>query len=150
MTPQNRAALLPGAVWSEAFGQWTAAVPRVAWVASVVALRDHGYTYFDLLTAVDEVDDGFAVVVHLYSPGGASGVQVRTSCPHDDPAVPSLVEVFAGADWHERAAAEMFGVTFTGHPGLLPLLLPDGFDGHPLRKDFLLASRVDKVWPGAT
>ena len=43
----------------------------------------------------------------------------------------------------------MFGVGFAGHPGLTPLLLPDGFDGHPLRKEFVLASRVVKEWPGA-
>jgi NADH-quinone oxidoreductase subunit C len=63
--------------------------------------------------------------------------------------VPSLAGVFAGAGWHERQVWEMFGVTFDGHPGLVPLLLPDGFEGHPLRKEFVLASRVAKAWPGA-
>ncbi len=43
----------------------------------------------------------------------------------------------------------MFGITFDGHPHLVPLLLPDGFEGHPLRKDFVLAARVAKPWPGA-
>ena len=43
----------------------------------------------------------------------------------------------------------MFGIDFDGHPHLVPLLLPDGFEGHPLRKDFVLASRVAKAWPGA-
>ena len=43
----------------------------------------------------------------------------------------------------------MFGITFEGHPNLVPLLLPDGFEGHPLRKDFVLAARVAKPWPGA-
>ena len=43
----------------------------------------------------------------------------------------------------------MFGIDFAGHPNLVPLLLPDGFEGHPLRKDFVLAARVAKPWPGA-
>ncbi|HZP51562.1 NADH-quinone oxidoreductase subunit C, partial [Actinocrinis sp.] len=56
---------------------------------------------------------------------------------------------YRGANWHERETFEMFGVVFTGHPDLKPLLLPDGFEGHPLRKEFILASRVVKAWPGA-
>ena len=57
--------------------------------------------------------------------------------------------MWAGANWHERETFEMFGVVFDGHPNLVPLLLPDGFEGHPLRKEFVLASRVAKAWPGA-
>ena len=59
----------------------------------------------------------------------------------------SVADVYAGASWHERETHEMFGIDF-GVP-LEPLLLPDGFEGHPLRKDFVLASRVVKAWPGA-
>ena len=51
--------------------------------------------------------------------------------------------------WHERETFEMFGLDFAGHPNLVPLLLPDGFEGHPLRKDFVLAARAAKAWPGA-
>ena len=61
--------------------------------------------------------------------------------------------MYAGARWHERETAEMFGVGFTSPEGeplsLDGLLLPEGFEGHPLRKDFVLASRVAKPWPGA-
>ncbi|MGJ3560607.1 NADH-quinone oxidoreductase subunit C [Streptomyces sp. INA 01156] len=53
-----------------------------------------------------------------------------------------------GAAWHERETYEMFGVDFAGHPALDHLLLPDNFEGHPLRKDFVLAARVAKAWPG--
>ncbi len=61
----------------------------------------------------------------------------------------TLSEVYAGANWHERETFEMFGITFADHPNLIPLLLPDGFEGNPLRKEFILASRVAKPWPGA-
>ena len=51
--------------------------------------------------------------------------------------LPTATGIYRGAAWHERETHEMFGVIFDGHPGLAPLLLPDGFEGHPLRKDFV-------------
>jgi NADH-quinone oxidoreductase subunit C len=60
-----------------------------------------------------------------------------------------VVDLYPGAGWHERETHEMFGIDFPGHPGLAPLLLPPEFEGHPLRKEFILASRVAKPWPGA-
>jgi NADH-quinone oxidoreductase subunit C len=106
-------------------------------------------TFFDFLTGVDEADAGYGVVTHLYSPIHRHHLQLRTVVPNDDPRVPSLTGVFAGANWHERETWEMFGVVFDGHPNLVKLLLSDEFEGHPLRKEFLLASRVVKPWPGA-
>ncbi|MQS10388.1 NADH-quinone oxidoreductase subunit C, partial [Streptomyces alkaliphilus] len=64
-------------------------------------------------------------------------------------ALPTATGLWAGAAWHERETREMFGIEFTDHPAPAPLLLPDGFEGHPLRKDFVLAARVVKAWPGA-
>ncbi len=122
-------------------------VDRAAWVATVTAARDGGATFFDVLTAVDVGDDGFEVVVHLWDPAARSGALLRTTCPRADAVVPSLLGVFGGAGWHERAAAELFGITFTGHD-TAPLLLAEGFEGHPLRKDFVLASRAARRWPG--
>ena len=127
-------------------------VPRERWVEAVTAVRDDedlDGRFFDLLTAVDELDAGFDVVVRLWSPTGRHGAVLRTRCPRDDARVPSLTGVFSGAGWHERHVAEMFGIAFDGHPGLVPLLLPPGFEGHPLRKDFVLASRAAVAWPGA-
>jgi len=120
------------------------------WVASATALRDAaGCTYFDWLSAVDELDDGFRVVCHLAAlrDGGVDHVVLRTLVPREQPRVHSLTGVYAGAAWHERETHEMFGVEFVGGPSE-PLLLPDGFEGHPLRKDFYLVSRVVKDWPG--
>jgi NADH-quinone oxidoreductase subunit C len=128
----------------------TVDLPREQWVAGVTRVRDElGLTFFDLLTAVDELDAGFDVVLRLWAPEGRYGLLLRTRCPRQDARVPSLAAVFAGAAWHEREVWEMFDIDFDGHPGLTPLLLPDGFEGHPMRKEFVLASRVAKPWPGA-
>jgi NADH-quinone oxidoreductase subunit C len=135
---------------SSSYGLVTVDVPRVQWREAVAAVRDRlDLTYFDLLTAVDEVEAGFDVVLRLWSPVGRYGLLLRTRCPRDDAWVLSLTGLFAGAAWHERQVWEMFDVGFDGHPDLRPLLLPEGFEGHPLRKDFVLASRVAKAWPGA-
>ncbi len=134
------------------FGPPTVDVPVADWVESATVARDTlGCDFFDFLTGVDELDDGFAVVLHVAArqPGRVESVLLRTRVPKETPAVPCLCAVYAGAGWHERETHEMFGIDFTGHEGLDPLLLPDGFDGHPLRKDFVLASRAAKPWPGA-
>ncbi|GAA1809192.1 hypothetical protein GCM10009682_33650 [Luedemannella flava] len=131
-------------------GRWARAtvdVPVTDWRAAVATARDgFGCDFFDWLSAVDEGDRGFAVVAHLWSTERRHGVLLRTLTPG---AVDSIVDLFPGAAWHERETHEMFGVDFPGHPGLTPLLLPAEFEGHPLRKDFVLASRVAKPWPGA-
>jgi NADH-quinone oxidoreductase subunit C len=106
-------------------------------------------TFFDFLTGVDEGEAGFGVVTHLYSPIHKHHLHLRTVAPRENPAVPTLTGVFRGANWHERETWEMFGVVFTGHPNLVKLLLSDEFEGHPLRKEFLLMSREVKPWPGA-
>ena len=148
MDPESLAAALGGTA-SESFGEVTVDVPAASWVAAVTAARDLGYDAFDWLSAVDQLEDGFDVVLHVYSVGLRRRVLLRTRIPRATPAVDSLTGVFPGANWHERETAEMFGIDFPGHPGLDPLLLPDGFTGHPLRKDFVLAARVAKEWPGA-
>jgi NADH-quinone oxidoreductase subunit C len=135
----------------DTFGPLTIDVAAEYWVAAVRALRDDcGATYLDWLSAVDELTDGFRVVIHLARLGTpVENVLVRTIVPRDAPVLASLVPLFAGAAWHERETHEMFGVEFTDGAGTEPLLLPEAFEGHPLRKDFVLASRVAKPWPGA-
>jgi NADH:ubiquinone oxidoreductase subunit C len=141
------------ATQADSFGPAAIDVPAAAWVAAHEILRDAvGLTFFDFLTASDELTDGFRVVSHLADFWGGSHVDhllVRTLIPRDKPVLPTLSELYAGANWHERETHEMFGITFENHPNLLPLLLPDGFEGNPLRKEFILASRVAKPWPGA-
>lgn len=134
------------------FARATVDVPSTSWRAALSMARDDDQLacdYFDWLSAIDELPEGFTVVAHLWSIGHKHGILVRTRVPREAPEVPSVVEVFPGAAWHERETYEMFGVAFAGHPDLRPLLLPPQFEGHPLRKEFVLASRVAKPWPGA-
>ncbi|GHA13254.1 NADH-quinone oxidoreductase subunit C [Streptomyces echinoruber] len=134
----------------EAYDVLTVDVPASAWRAALQVARDElGCTYFDWLSAVDEPGTGFRVVAHVVALAPVRRLLLRTTVPHETPVLASAVDVYAGAAWHERETHEMFGVTFEGHPALEHLLLPDGFEGHPLRKDFVLAARVAKAWPGA-
>ena len=118
------------------------------WPEQVQAARDAGGSFFDFLTAVDLEEEGFEVVCRLWDPGARTEHLLTTRCSRDDPQVPTLTPLFAGAAWHERATAEMFGITFVGHD-TARLLLSETFEGHPLRKDFPLAAREAKQWPGA-
>jgi len=90
----------------------------------------------------------FARVAHINDPGATWGVTLKADLADESPSVESWTSVFAGADWHEREAWEMYGVDFVGHPGLRHMYLPTGFEGHPLRKDFPLVARQVKPWPG--
>jgi NADH-quinone oxidoreductase subunit C len=147
------AALGDGRTSTSGGGRWARAtvdVPPGAWVRALTAARDAlGCDFFDWLSAVDELDEGYAVVAHVWSTAGRHGVLVRTGVPRDAPALDTVVGVYSGAAWHERETHEMFGIDFPGHPNLVPLLLAPEFEGHPLRKDFVLAARVAKAWPGA-
>jgi NADH-quinone oxidoreductase subunit C len=135
------------------YARATVDVPPEAWPAAARAARDDtelACDYFDWLSAVDELAEGFTIVTHLWSTTRRHGLLLRTRVPRDAPAVDSIVDIYPGAAWHERETHEMFDVDFIGHPGgLRPLLLPPEFEGHPLRKEFVLASRVAKPWPGA-
>lgn len=134
----------------ESYDVLTVDVPPASWIPALEAARDRlGCTYFDWLSAVDEPGTGLCVTAHVVALSPVRRLLLRTTVPHDAPTLPSAVDVYAGAAWHERETHEMFGVDFTGHPALDHLLLPDNFEGHPLRKDFVLAARVAKAWPGA-
>jgi NADH-quinone oxidoreductase subunit C len=147
------------ATYDEGFGPLTVSVPPQAWRESLELARDAlGCTFFDWLSAVDELAEGFAVVCHLACPGrGVRHLLLRTTVPREDPVLPTAVAIFAGASWHERETTEMFGIGFAPPedragaeaPPSRHLLLPEEFEGYPLRKDFVLVSRVAKPWPGA-
>ncbi|HVA60597.1 MAG TPA: NADH-quinone oxidoreductase subunit C [Mycobacteriales bacterium] len=132
------------------FGLVTLEVAADRWVSAATALHDRddlGFGFFDWLSAYEDAGD-FIVAAHLWSISGRCAVLLRTRIPSARPQLDSLTSVWAGADWHERETHEMFGIDFPGHANLAPLLLPDGFEGNPLRKDFVLAARR-RDWPGA-
>ncbi|MET9392658.1 NADH-quinone oxidoreductase subunit C [Streptomyces sp. NPDC006624] len=140
----------PDATAEESYEVLTVDVPPASWIPALETARDRlGCTYFDWLSAVDEPGAGFRVAAHVAALSPLRRLLLRTTVPHEAAALPSAVAVYAGAAWHERETHEMFGIIFEGHPGLDHLLLPDNFEGHPLRKDFVLAARVAKAWPGA-
>jgi NADH-quinone oxidoreductase subunit C len=115
----------------------------------VEAARDDGYTHFDWLGAVDEIGraEEFRIICRLVT-AGLAGLRLQTSIPRERPAVDSIGRTFPGARWHEREAAEMFGIEFTGGDPRRLLLSP-AYLGHPLRKDEVLGARVTRAWPGA-
>ncbi|MFJ4934411.1 NADH-quinone oxidoreductase subunit C, partial [Streptomyces pseudovenezuelae] len=140
----------PEATAEESYEILTVDVPPATWLTALRVARDElGCTYFDWLSAVDEPGTGFRVAAHVAALAPVRRLLLRTTVSHDTPVLPTAVDIYAGAAWHERETHEMFGVTFEGHPSLDHLLLPETFEGHPLRKDFVLAARVAKAWPGA-
>jgi NADH-quinone oxidoreductase subunit C len=90
------------------------------------------------LSGVDYVvDDKFAVVYDLWSFDLHHVFAVKVYCPREDPHVPSVVDLWAAADWNEREAYDMFGIVFDGHPDLRRILCADDWEGYPLRKDYV-------------
>jgi len=149
-----------------------------AWGDAARVLRQElGFTYFCFLSAIDWMpspfgkseDDGapapvdptaplehgvtggdtrFQLIARVEKPGTALGITLKADVDDANPVAPTWSKVYFGADWHERECWEMFGITFEGHPNLVHLYLPGEFEGHPLRKDFPLISRMVKPWPG--
>ncbi len=119
-----------------------------AWSATLAGLRDEGYRFLDYLTAIDRLER-LELVVHLLDPDTRAHVLVTTSVVSPHGAIDSVTPLFPGADWHEREVAEMFGVTFIGHPDPRPLLLREPTAEPPLLKSSVLAARVETPFPGA-
>jgi NADH-quinone oxidoreductase subunit C len=155
---------------------WVRVTPE-SWRRTGLALRDQlGMDYFCFLSAIDwmpspfgrgeddptapppERDDTirqgitggssrFQMLARVVSSAAHVGINIKADVP-DSMSVESWVSVYAGANWHEREAWEMFGITFAGHPDLRHMYLPTEFEGYPLRKDFPLLARLVKPWPG--
>jgi NADH-quinone oxidoreductase subunit C len=119
-------------------------LPMAEVPAALRLLRDeHGYDLLIDVTAVDwdvETSPRFSVVWHLLSSTAHGYVRIVAACADDaEPTAPSVVSLWAGANWHERETFDLMGVRFTDHPDLRRILMWDGYPFHPLRKDFPLA-----------
>jgi NADH-quinone oxidoreductase subunit C len=132
------------------------------WIGAHATARDDlDLVFFSWLSAIDwtndveagdpldeEVDERIELMSALSDLTEGRLVVFSTDLPSENPTIPTLITTFAGANWHEREAHEMFGIHFDGHPNLIHLYLPDSFQGNPLRKSFPLLSREVKPWPG--
>ncbi len=106
---------------------------------------ESAFDYLSDLCGVDlsrlDRSNNFEVVYHLYSTKLNHRVRLKVKIPSSDPSIDTVTNVWKTADWHEREAYDMFGIIFNGHPNLERILTPDGFEGHPLRKDYPLKGR---------
>lgn len=90
----------------------------------------------------------FQIFASVQTVRTATSLVVKADLDGAHPLIPTWSGLYPGADWHEREAMDMFGVTFAGHPNPQKIYLPAEFEGHPLRKDFPLLAREVKPWPG--
>jgi NADH-quinone oxidoreductase subunit C len=140
---------------TQALGEVTIVVPAAGLDAAMRLLRDRPELRFETLIdlcGVDYLSHGegtwegrrFAVVYHLLSLANNWRLRVRTFAPDDDfPLVSSVIDIWAGANWYEREAFDLFGIMFAGHPDLRRILTDYGFIGHPFRKDFPISGHVE-------
>ncbi len=122
-------------------GDTTIVVPRKVLRSVAEQCRDTEELKFDLLTDATALDrypmePRFELNYQLVSIPLRQKLRIRVKLSVDDPVVDSLVPVWKGANWLEREIFDMFGIQFTGHPDLRRILLPDDWEGHPLRKDY--------------
>lgn len=112
-------------------------------------LRDeHSFDHLQDLCGVDYFPrkPRFEVVYQLYSISKRHQIRIRVQVDEDDPEIDSVTELWPGSNWHERECYDMFGIRFSGHPDLRRILMPEDWDGHPLRKDYPLQGR--SIWSG--
>ncbi len=120
-------------------GMLTLRVERGELIALLTALRDRaGFVTNTYVTAVDHFprEPRYEISYQFLSIEHGDRVRVKTFAGSDDPSVPTCTPLWPGASFSERECFDMFGVIFSGHPDLRRLLMPDGYDHHPLRKDF--------------
>ena len=136
------------------FETLTVVVTSDAWVEAHRILKEDDRLAFqmhDCLFGVDAREEGFDVISIVYSVemGRRVLLRARADGGREEPTLPTVTHLYRGAIFHEREAWDMFGIEFPGHPGLAPRILTDeNFEGWPLRKDFYLATREAKPWPG--
>jgi NADH-quinone oxidoreductase subunit C len=149
---QTIAGALGGAVvgYEVKRGELTLSAKTANLIKVATFLRDDPTCQFISIIDVTAVDwpsreQRFDVVYHFLSPRLNQRVRLKVATGETTP-VPSLINVFRGADWFERETYDLYGVLFTGHPDMRRILTDYGFEGHPLRKDFPLTGFVEVRW----
>ena len=139
---------LHGCPLTQRFGQVVVHPTREQYVDVVKALADEGYTMCADLTAADYLahpgrplppgiePQRFEVVVNLLDLAARRRIRVRVQVPGEDATLPTLFDLYPGTEAMEREVFDMFGIVFTDHPDLTRILMPEDWEGHPLRKDY--------------
>lgn len=153
-------ATLHGCPLVTSFGQQVLFVPRDQYSKVVKALLADGYEMASDLTAVDYllvpsrplpagvVAERFEVVVNLLSLTERRRLRLRVQVPESDATIPTLFDLYPGTEAMEREVYDMFGIVFTDHPDLSRILMPEDWEGHPLRKDYEVG-RIPVQFKGA-
>ena len=145
---ENAQQALHGCPVSDSRGQVVLHATRDAYVSVLKKLIDDGYTMCSDLTAVDYLThlerplpvgvrgERFEVVLNLTSITSRNRIRVRIQVPESDPVMPTAFNLWPGTEAMEREVFDMFGISFEGHPDLTRILMPEDWEGHPLRKDY--------------
>jgi NADH-quinone oxidoreductase subunit C len=126
--------------WEEEMGRLTLSAEHILPVCEF--LWKNPSTYFDSLSCLTAIDQGpeagkMEVIYTLYSIPNHVTMHLRVMLDREKPSVSSVSSVWRTADWHEREAFDFYGIQFEGHPDLRRILLPEDWEGHPLRKDYV-------------
>ena len=148
VTMENAVETQYGCPVQDSLGQRVLHASRDQYVSVIKALADEGYEMCIDLTGVDYLEmpartvgfgiqpERFELVVNLLSLSQRKRIRVRVQVPADDVTIPTLFDIHPGTEAHERETFDMFGIVFTGHPDMTRILMPEDWDGHPLRKDY--------------
>ena len=130
----------PGALTDAKFdrGELTLTVDAEHIHDALIALRDGGYNFFEDMTAVDWYPSvpRFQLSYHILSHAYKERIRLCAMVDEADPSVESITSIWQGANYYEREVFDLFGIRFEGHPNLRRILMPDDWNGHPLRKDY--------------
>jgi NADH-quinone oxidoreductase subunit C len=147
-TTEESQPMMHGCLVSDSRGQIVLHAGRDTYIGVLKKLIDDGYAMCSDLTAVDYltfpdrplpagvVPERFEVVLNLTSITTPSRIRLRVQVPESDPVVPTAFNLWPGTEAMEREVFDMFGISFEGHPDLTRILMPEDWDGHPLRKDY--------------
>ncbi len=130
--------------FSDAFGELTIYIPRTDIVEACTLLKQRGFNRISAVTAVDwfPVEPRFEVIYHLHrlpvssTHGAHERLRLKCRVSGENAEIDSVTSVWAGANWYEREIFDLFGIQFRNHPDLTRIMMPDYWEGHPLRKDF--------------